>query len=446
MKQTHRFLLLIMIAGGLNLSAQATQDTLTLQAAIDLALRKNHALLISELEGQKLLMQERELRSNLLPNIEAYSTLSYFYAIPRMLIPGEIFGLSGKIPMEFGSNYDWNSGLRFSQLIYNQSYFTSLKMMDELIALQGLSQQLQGEEIVYQLAVHFKLCLSIKDRMTVFDSTIHSMTRLLAIVELQAKNGIARKADMERVAIDISKLEIEKLRLSESYMQALNILKILTGIDPGIRIYPEGNSMAPIAPLRDYNASMHDRIELQIINKKRDASALELSKEKQSRWPVLAAFGQHYYLGMRDEFDFFNGGDDRFFKTGVIGLQIQLPLFNGLARQSRIRIKEIELSQIDTHREQMLMQCNSEYLEAKQIYQNSLTTLRRETKNLEAASAIYQANLAGYKQQIVSLTDLILSEYQLTKTRMDLYGAQFNAEKSELSLMKITGVLMPEHF
>ena len=156
---------------------------------------------------------------------------------------------------------------------------------------------------------------------------------------------------------------------------------------------------------------------------------------------MLAAFGQHYYQGMRDQFDFLDGGDDRFFQSGLIGIQLSVPLFNGLAKQSRINIKEVELRQIDTQREQIMMRFHSEYFEAVQIYENSLRTLEMEDQNLEAARTIYQTNLAGYKQHIVSLTDLILSEYQLTKTRMELFGAQFAVKKAELTLRKITGML-----
>jgi outer membrane protein TolC len=164
--------------------------------------------------------------------------------------------------------------------------------------------------------------------------------------------------------------------------------------------------------------------------------------EKQSGWPVLTAFGQHYYQGMRDQFDFLDGGEDRFFLSGMIGIQLQVPLFNGFAKQSRIRLKEAELQQVDLKREQMLMSLTAGYAEAVQNHRNSLLTLDMEQENLEAAKIIYQTNLAGYKQHVVSLTDLILSEYQLTKSRMELYHAHFAVQKAELTLRKIDGQLI----
>ena len=89
-----------------------------------------------------------------------------------------------------------------------------------------------------------------------------------------------------------------------------------------------------------------------------------------------------------------------------------------------------------------MMSLSAEYSEAIQRYHNSLSTLEMEQDNLKAAKIIYQTNLDGYKQQVVSLTDLILSEYQLTKTRMELYSAQFAVQQAELTVRKISGKLI----
>jgi len=442
MKKHGKILGLLVLLGISGVQAQVNTDTLSLDNAVQLALANNHQLLISQLEIQKALLQKKELSSHLLPQVEAYSSLSHFYAIPKMVIPGEIFGLTGKIPVELGTKYDWNSGLKFSQLIYHQSYFTSLKLVSELLSLQDLTHQQQTEEIIYQTSTLFQLCTTIEHQLSVFDSTIQNMERLKAIVRAQYENGIARKADVERVAIDISKLEIEKLRMRESHAQQLNLLKIITGTDPNRSIYP----LAEYPPKSSFQQPTHpdiqNRIELKILDKQMAAGQLELKMEKQSRWPVLTAFGQHYYQGMRDQFDFLDGGEDRFFQSGMIGVQLQVPLFNGFAKQSRIRLKEAEIQQVDLKREQMLMSLTAGHTEAVQNYHNSLLALDMEQENLEAAKIIYQTNLAGYKQQVVSLTDLILSEYQLTKSRMELYNAHFAVQKAELTLRKITGQLI----
>ena len=49
-----------------------------------------------------------------------------------MVLPGEIFGQTGMIAVQIGTKYDWSNGFRASQVLFNQSYFTSLKLSGRL--------------------------------------------------------------------------------------------------------------------------------------------------------------------------------------------------------------------------------------------------------------------------------------------------------------------------
>jgi outer membrane protein len=430
---------------GINLSqAQNRQDTLLMNEAVTLAVENNHSILIADLEKQKAVFQQKENKSNLLPHIEAYSTFSYYYAIPKMVIPGEIFGQEGNIPVEFGTKYDWNSGLKFSQLIYNQSYFTSLKLISEMIELQELNVQLKKEEVAFQVSKLYCLCQTIDNQLIEMDSTIANLQKLKSIVELQKANDMARQADVERFEIDISKVKIERQKLAEHLAQQLNLLKLFTGQDIDTEMILSKNiSTNEIDRVENTNYS---RIELQLLDQQKKTAALQIAIEKQSYLPTLTAFGQHYYQGMRDEFDFFDGGDDRFFKSGIVGLQLNIPVFDGFARRNRIKMQEIEIRKLQTQVSQTELFDAKEKCEAWQNYENSMQELNILNDNIKSAQNIYRANLMGYRQQAVSLTDLIISENQLAESRISYYNALFKVKSAELKLKKLYGILLNDSF
>jgi outer membrane protein len=430
---------------GINLSqAQNRQDTLLMNEAVTLAVENNHSILIADLEKQKAVFQQKENKSNLLPHIEAYSTFSYYYAIPKMVIPGEIFGQEGNIPVEFGTKYDWNSGLKFSQLIYNQSYFTSLKLISEMIELQELNVQLKKEEVAFQVSKLYCLCQTIDNQLIEMDSTIANLQKLKSIVELQKANDMARQADVERFEIDISKVKIERQKLAEHLAQQLNLLKLFTGQDIDTEmILSKSISTNEIDRVENTNYS---RIELQLLDQQKKTAALQIAIEKQSYLPTLTAFGQHYYQGMRDEFDFFDGGDDRFFKSGIVGLQLNIPVFDGFARRNRIKMQEIEIRKLQTQVSQTELFDAKEKCEAWQNYENSMQELNILNDNIKSAQNIYRANLMGYRQQAVSLTDLIISENQLAESRISYYNALFKVKSAELKLKKLYGILLNDSF
>jgi len=278
------------------------------------------------------------------------------------------------------------------------------------------------------------------------DSTIANLQKLKSIVELQKANDIARQADVDRLEIDINKVKIERQKLAEHFVQQINLLKLLTGqsMDTGVLL-----SQSISIDKRDIGTVKnmdYRRTGLQLLEQQKQTTTLQTAMEKQAYLPTLTAFAQHYYQGMRDEFDFFDSGNDRFFKSGIVGLQLNIPIFDGFSRRNRIKMQEIELQKLQTKLSQTELLDAKEKREAWQSYENSQQELKILNDNIKSAERIYQANLLGYREQVVSLTDLIISENQLAESRMSYYGALFNVKSAELKLKKLYGILLNNSF
>lgn len=420
-------------------AAQDQKDTIYLSTVVDMALQNNQAIKIAELEKQKAVFQYKASQSMLMPQVEAYCTFSYYYAIPKIVIPGEIFGQQGNIPVEFGTKYDWNNGFRFTQLIYNQSYFTNLQIVDEMIKIQDFNIQLKKEEVAFHISQLYYLCQTIAWQISVVDSTLTQMQKLIEIVKKLQINGLARQADVERVIIDVRKIEIQKQELASHFQQQLFLLKLLTGLDPDAEVLL---SRALPVRLEVADSAGYKRTELLMLEKRIELVALQAKAEKQSQLPSLALFGQHYYQGMRDEFDYFDGGKDRFFRAGIVGLQLNVPIFNGFSKRNQVRLKEIEYKHVQSQSEQLKLLDLKEKNEALTGYSTQLEELGKLSENIKSAQQIYQSNLLSYQQQVISLTDLIISESQVAEIRMQYYGTIFKLLSSELAIKKINGKLL----
>ncbi len=436
------FTIAISLAASMFSSAQNQPDTLLLEEVVALALENNYSIELADLERQKVIFQQKENKSKLLPEVQAYSTFSNYYAIPKIVIPGEIIGQQGTIAVEFGTRYDWNTGLIFSQLIYNQSYFTSLTLISEMIRLNELNVKLKKEEVVLQVSQLYCLCQTLNKQLMALDSTIANMQKLKSLVELQRSNGMARRADVERLEIDINKVKIEKQKLAEHYKEQLNLLRLLTGQSMDFQMLLSQNISIDEKEMATVVNTAYRRTELQIIDKQKETTGLQATIEKQSCLPALSAFGQHYYQGMRNKFDFFDGGNDRFYKSGIVGLQLSIPVFDGFARKNRIKKQEIELKKLQTLVSQTELLDDKERREAWQNYHNSQQELSILRENVKSAERNYQANLLAYQQQILGLTDLILSENQLTECVVSSHNAMFKVKSAELKLRKLYGTLL----
>lgn len=433
---------LFAIFGLLQVSAQDTITYLSLKQSCQLGIEKNVNVQNAGFEQQKSLYQLKEAKSKLYPQVEAYSNFSYFYAIPKMVIPGEIFGQTGIIAIEIGTKYDWSSGFKASQLLYSQSYFTSLKLAQRMVSMGNLNLQQKKEETVYQISQVYYLCQTTKKQIAQLNATMQNIDRLLEIAKLQNENGIIRKVDYSRVSVNKSNLQTQIDNLEQLYHQQLGMLKYLIGIDVTAKVELSDSLSISTINTSFEESNFNNRTELKLLDKQIEIISLTRKMNLQSYLPSLVGFGQYYYQGQRNEFDFFKGGNDKLYNVGVVGLSLNIPIFDGFEKRSKTKQKDIELQQLQNTRKSTTDYFTKEFSDAIRQYNNSLNALLRQEENIKVAEGTYNISLQGYRQQVVSLSDLLMSESSLTETRLSYYNALMQLNIAELDVKKAKGELL----
>lgn len=415
---------------------------LSLAQAIREGLRNNPEIQNAGLEKQKVQSQLKEQQSKLYPQTEAYNNFYYYYALPKLIVPGEIFGQEGDIPVEFGTKYDWSSGFKATQMLYNQSYFTSLKIACLKTGLEHLNLQQKKEELIYQISQTYYLCLATKQQKDHLSVTAKNMEHVLRITELQQQNGIIRKVDHNQVLVDQNNLQNEIDNLNQLYHQQANLLKYLTGIETSAYIELT-DSLTPSTNMdKQFMPVWENRTELKKLETQIKMTTLSLKQNRQEYLPVLSGSAQYYYQGQRDQFDFFDSGNDRFFKVGYVGLSLSIPVFNGFEKRERIQQQKITVLQLQNAHAHILDYLNKEHENAKIQYKNNYSAVVRQKENIRIAEENYQVALLGYQQQTTSLTDLLRAQNSLTEARLSYDNALLQLKNAELDLIKSGGELL----
>lgn len=439
-----KFTVLILFMLGLTpvLFSQDAVVRLSLKEACLMGVEQNIKVQNALLDTKRMNAQIQETRSRLLPQIEGYSTLNYYYSIPKMILPGEIFGQTGLIPVQIGTKYDFSNGLKASMMLFNQSYFTSVKLARKMENLSSLSVRQQKEEVVYQVTQIYYLCLTTAKQIEFFSKNLENSHRMAEVAKLQSDNGIIRKIDFSRVSVNESNIQTQLDNLEQLEQQQQRILKYLVGINSDCQILLTdsleytGKAEPTIRP--DFN----DRTEILLINNQIDNTALARKANQQAYWPTLTGIGQYYYQGQRNSFDYFKGGDDKFFKVGLFGISLSIPVFDGFEKRSKTRQYDIQLMQMKNTLADTKAYLTKEYADATGQYQSNLKAILRQTENIKVAEASYQSSLQGYRQQVVSLSDLLLSESSLTEAWLSFTNALLQLKNAELDIKKAKGELL----
>ncbi|MFW5759394.1 MAG: TolC family protein [Cyclobacteriaceae bacterium] len=442
MKQLITILVLIALIMLLKAHGSVAQDSMrriSRREAVNLALENNLNLQNSKLEVEKSEHSKQEAKNMLYPQIEGYSDFLYSYAIPRMAIPGEILGQSGSVPVEFGTTFDWSLGIRATQIIYNKSYFTSLQVADKMVGLNELNLLQQQEQIAEQVSQVYYLCQSTSHQMTQMEISLQNMDTLLLISEKQLENQLIRPVDLARIKIDKNNLQNQMDQLGMLHAHQLNLLKYLLGIPHEQPLLLVDTLQPADAIYTEFKAD--SRTEIQLIDQQIDLTQLDRKINNQAFLPTLSLSVNQFYQGMRDEFDFFDGGNDVFFNAGIVGLHLSVPVFDGFAKKQKRHQQQIRLMQLQNNRKNIRRFLINEYSHAWQQYENVKNNFERQKQIIQWSEDNYQVNLMGYQEQVTSLTDLLLAENGLTEARLTYFNSLLELKNAELTLEKLSGNL-----
>jgi len=433
---------LAMVLGVLQVSSQDTTLYLSLKQSCQLGIEKNVSVQNAELEQQKTSYQLKEMQSKLYPQIEAYSNFNYYYAIPKMILPGEIFGHSGPEAVEIGTKFDWSNGFRASLVLYNQSYITSIKIARHMMTMGELTLQQKKEELVYSILQVYYLCQATNRQVVQLNYTMKNTDKTLEIAKLQNENGFIRKVDYSRVLVNKNNLQTQIDNLNQLYLQQISLLKYLIGIDANAKVELSDSLSFSREGLSPQVPDFNSRTELKLLDKQSEVTMLNRKFNRQSYLPTLSGIGQYYFQGQRNEFDFLSGGNDKFFKTVFVGLNLSVPIFDGYEKRFKTRQHDIELLQLQNTRKNTSDNFTREFSDALRQYSNSLNALLRQEENIKTAEETYSISLQGYRQQVVSLSDLLMSDSSLTEARLSYLNALLQLKNAELDVRKAKGDLL----
>ena len=125
----------------------------------------------------------------------------------------------------------------------------------------------------------------------------------------------------------------------------------------------------------------------------------------------------------------------------AIGVQLNVPLFQGGAIQSRLR--EAEANR-DRAREELENARRNVALQARQAYLgvvNGIAQVKALQQALKSSESVLEASKLGHEVGVRTNLDVLNAQQQLYSTRRDLYQAEYNYLLSQLRLKAATGTL-----
>jgi len=342
-----------------------------------------------------------------------------------------------------GQTWGGQTQVTLSQQVYNQQIFSGLKAAKESVELYELAVQLSEETVLQQVATSYYQYVVTRQNMDVLDANIKRVNGLETILISQVESGLVRKIDLDRIRVNKTNLESQKIALQNGLIQLENLLKYYMGmsIETAITI-PE----TAIGELESYAKSViaSERLNVEnlmafrLLNKQSDLLKIQTKVHRAGYAPFLFISGHYTYTTQSDRFDLYSD-KSLSFDMAAVTLNLNVPIFDGFEKRAKVKSSEIQLQKLQEQIAHTKNALTMAYNNATLQIANSLKTIEVQQANRELALEVYTITESNYQLGLSPLTDLINAETELRTAENSYNEALLNYKVAEIELLKAKG-------
>jgi outer membrane protein TolC len=443
-----RWLLIPLFFLGLVVKAQEPVQ-LNLKDALNYALQANQNARKAKLDVENSEYQIEEVRSRALPQINGNASLTHNPLLQMSALPN-IFGANPNpnetILVAFGQKWASNAGISLTQNLFDKSVLTGLDAAKTTREFYKLSAQLTEEQVIEQVATNYYQVLVQRQQLGVLDSTIKNTKKVQSILKGQYDNGLAKKIDLDRIAVNLSNLNSQRQKLLNGVALLENGLKFYMGMPIQTPVYipdAEINSIQPQAVAMNEIINVDDRLEYRLLQRQEDLLGYQKEAYKSEYYPSLSLSGSYNYQGMGNKVPLFKGQSQgvNWFDAASVSLNLRIPIFNGFATRARIRQTEVKIKKLEEDKANTTLALNLAFENAKTQINNSVITLNAQKENVKLAQEVFYNTQNNYNNGLATLTDLLAAENSQTEASNNYSSALLNYRVAEIQLIKSQGQL-----
>ena len=399
-----------------------------------------NALLAIEAQVQT----NREIAAAAYPTIGTNVGSTDYLKIPTSLLPAQIFGgpAGTFIPVQFGTKFNANYGANFQQLLFDGQVFVAIQARATSLEMQRKNAAVTEEVIKANIyKIYYQLSAS-KTQLNILDANLERLNKLAQDAQIMYKNGFAEKLDVDKVNVQLNNLQTEKLKATNAVAIGFMGLKMLMGmpVKDSLELTEIINEQSLNNDvLVENNFQYGQRKDFQYLSTIRKLTDYNVQRYQLSYLPTVSMSGAYSKNAQRSKFDFFEGGN--WFTTSLISLNVNLPLFNGFARDARVKRTKIELKQIENQIDALKNNIDNEITQAKLNYMSSVATVQFQKKNMQLAENVYQQTKKKFEAGTGSNTEISAAQTDLVSAQNNFMNALYAALIAKVDLLKATGKL-----
>lgn len=426
------------------------QEQMSLDEAIKYARQNSLTIKNAKLNQGDADALIKERKATGLPQVSGMVDYQYFFQVPKILLP-EAFELLARDPITgelppgwsreatFSLRNNLNFGLNANSLLFDGSYLTAIKAAKRYRDYVDLELVAKEKEVSDAVREAYLPPLILSENIKTLNKNITNLQKLRDETKAMYEEGFVEQLDVDRLTLSLANLNTQKNNLSKQRESAINYLKFAINypVDEELVLTDDINTLLIEATEEDLTGGINYTSwpQYRVAEMGLQLNELNIEVNRKGYLPSASAFASYTYGYQGDKFD-----DEGFWlPTGIIGLQINVPIFDGFDKRSKIQRASLALEMARNQKRDLERAIDLELVNARTAYNNALAMVSSQQENVDLAQRIYDTTQIKYKEGVGSSLELTQAEQSLFETQQNYTGALYQLLVAKAALDKALG-------
>ncbi len=477
-KKTVPFLLMLamLMSFGAGLHAQETH-TFTLEQAIEYGLENNLTIENARFDEYIANSRVKEVLASGYPQLSGTVEPQAFLQLPKTILPGDfspeqelvlVQRADGGVqpipvtkinpetgmpipgdPIEavFGYPIQFTAGANLNQLLFDGTFFLGVKAAKSYTGLAHKQLNRTREETAYAISQAYYQALITAERSKIVDANVGRVEQLFRETEGLFQEGFVEKLDVDRLRINLNNLYLEQSKVTRLEALTLNLLKYQMGMPLEDEVILEVELDTLIenrepTQLTANELNLNQRIDYQLLESQRELEEYDLRRIKAGYLPSVYLFGSYQYQYQGEPNDLTDNQFDLtglWFPLSLVGVTVNVPIFDGLRKHQQAQQSRLELEKIDNQFQLLEQGARLEYEQASTELENAYATLLSTERTRDLAQQVYETTRLKYREGVGSSLEVNEAESQLKEAEANYLSSMLEYLLTQTELAKARG-------
>lgn len=415
---------------------QARIRPITLDEAIEIALKQNKSIVAAQLTVDKSQAQVTEAYGSALPSLNVSAGFNHNILLPVFFFPNPATGVVA--PLKFGLTNTYSVSAQVQQILFNGAVMAGIQASKVYTDAAEAQLDAVTAEVVTETRKKFYQAAAASAFYGVAQSTLSNVRQTQNTIGALFAEGLVAEFDKIRADVAFANVQPLVIEASSAKYAAQAALQTYLAMDMSDTLEIDIANLPKIADVPNADEAVANAIatnfDLKALSFQLEITNKLIDVQRSDYYPTVAAFGQWQQQGQSNTLN-----DFRDATSSVVGLSFSMNLFNGMRTQARVEQSRIDVENVALRKSQITDLIKLQTRTLVNQLSSAKAKIAAQASVVDQAQRGYDIAQVRYKEGTGSLLEISDAETSLSRARVNEITSRMDYHSTRADFERVTG-------